>query len=54
MKGSIRLFVGFMIAFGAVGTMDYDPNADLLFQTALAGIGLAIMAWGVNAMKGNV
>jgi len=51
MKGSIRLFVGFMIAFGAVGTVDFDPNADLLVQSALAAVGLAIMAWGVRDME---
>lgn len=51
MKGSIRIIVGFLIAFGAVGTMDYDPTASVLVQTAIAGLGLAIMAWGVRAME---
>lgn len=51
MKGSIRIAVGFFIAFGAVGTLDYDPNASLLTQTVLALAGLAIMYTGVNAMK---
>lgn len=53
MKGSIRLIVGFLITYGAVGTMDYDPNADMLLQTALAFGGLAIMAWGVSAIEEN-
>lgn len=51
MKGSIRIAVGFFVAFGAVGTMDYDPNAGLLTQTVLAFAGLALMYTGVNAMK---
>lgn len=51
MKGSIRIMAGFFIAFGAVGTMDYDPAANVLTQTALALVGLAIMAVGVSAMK---
>jgi hypothetical protein len=51
MKGSIRLAVGFLIAFGAVGTLDFDPNADLLVQAALASVGLLIMFSGVRAME---
>lgn len=53
MKGSIRLVLGFLIAFGAVGTLDYNPQADLLTQTVLAAIGLAIMASGTRAIKEN-
>jgi hypothetical protein len=51
MKGSIRLFVGFLIAFGAVGTLDYDPSANLAVQTALAAVGLLFMFSGVRAME---
>mgnify|MGYP003346405950 CR=1 FL=1 len=51
MKGSIRTLVGFMVAFGAVGTLDTDPNANVAIQFALALVGLAIMYTGVNAMK---
>lgn len=51
MKGSIRIAVGFFIAFGAVGTLDMDPNANLLTQMVVALAGLAIMYTGVNAMK---
>jgi hypothetical protein len=50
MKGSIRIIVGFLIAYGAVGTMDYDPNADVLVQTAIAFAGLGVMWFGVRAM----
>jgi hypothetical protein len=53
MTGSIRAFIGFMIAFGAVGTLDTDPSASVLVMSALACAGLAIMASGVSAMKGN-
>ena len=51
MKGSIRILVGLLITYGAVGTMDYDPEADALLQTALAFGGIAIAAWGVRAME---
>jgi hypothetical protein len=51
MQGSIRALVGFFIVFGAVGTMDYNPDASVLLQSALAVVGLVIMASGVNAMN---
>jgi hypothetical protein len=51
MKGSIRIIVGFLIALGAVGTLDADPNASVLLQTALAVVGLVIMASGVVSMQ---
>jgi len=43
----IRLLVGFFIVFGAVGTLDFDPNASLLCYTLLAFFGLAIAAWPI-------
>lgn len=52
MKGSIRAFIGFMVVFGAVGTLDYDPTASVLTQTLVAVVGLAIMYSGVRAMNG--
>jgi hypothetical protein len=51
MKGSIRLLVGFLITFGAVGTLDVNPNASLLVQTALAAVGLAIAYSGTKAIQ---
>ena len=51
MKGSIRVFAGLLIAFGAVGTLDADPSASLLVQTLAACVGLALMYSGVRAMK---
>jgi hypothetical protein len=51
MKGSIRAFVGFMLTFGAVGTLDYDPSASLLLQSGIAVLGLLVMLSGVRAMN---
>ncbi len=51
MKGSIRMLVGFLIAFGAMGTLEVDPTASLAVQGVLALVGLAVMYSGVNAMK---
>jgi hypothetical protein len=50
MKGSIRLAVGFLLVFGAVGGMDNVPDA-LLQQTIVAILGLGIMFSGVKAME---
>lgn len=51
MKGSIRAFVGFLIAFGAVGQSDFDPTTPFLQTVVIAGIGLALMASGIKAMN---
>ena len=51
MQGSIRTFIGFMLVFGAVGGMD-QPENSLLLECVIAAIGLALMASGVNALKG--
>ena len=53
MKGSIRIIVGFLIVFGAVGNLDFDPSASPLTQGLIALVGLAIMASGANAAKRN-
>jgi hypothetical protein len=54
-KGSIRMVLGFMITFGAVGTLDADPSASVLVQFTLAMIGLAIAYSGVLAnQKQNI
>jgi hypothetical protein len=53
MQGSIRSLVGFLVAFGAVGTLEVDPAASLVTTTAVALVGLAIMASGVSALKGQ-
>ena len=53
MKVSIRLIVGLLIAYGALGQSDFDPCTPILQTLLVASIGLAIMYWGVRAMKGN-
>ena len=47
----IRFIVGLVIVMGAVGTLDIDPEANVLLQTALAGVGLALMYFGSEKMK---
>ena len=51
MKGSIRMLTGLLLAFGAVGTLEYDMNASVLLQSAIAAAGLALMYSGIRAMK---
>lgn len=51
MKGSIRIFVGFMVIYGAVGTLDFDPDASVVTALILSIIGAIIMASGVNAQR---
>lgn len=47
----IRFVLGLVIVFGAVGTLDIDPEANVLLQTALAGVGLVLMYMGTQKMK---
>jgi hypothetical protein len=47
----IRFVIGLVIVLGAVGTLDIDPEANVLLQTALAGVGLALMYFGTEKMK---
>jgi hypothetical protein len=54
MTGSIRAFVGFMMVFGAAGGVDSATDAQLVQLIVVAVVGLAVMASGVFAMKGNV
>jgi hypothetical protein len=51
MKGSIRMAIGFLLVFGAVGGMDAGPAEDLYYQLALAAVGLGFMFSGVRAMN---
>ena len=50
MKGSIRVIIGFILVFGAVGGMDTVPDA-LLTQIAVAIVGLGFMYSGTKAME---
>jgi hypothetical protein len=47
----IRFIVGLVIVMGAVGTLDIDPEANVLLQIALAGVGLVLMYLGSEKMK---
>lgn len=49
---AIIAFVGFMFAYGAVGTMDADPSASVVMCAAVAFIGLIAMYVGVMGMNG--
>ena len=49
MKGSIRIVMGLLLVFGAVGGMDTAPEAEMLFLAVLSGIGLFLMHSGVKA-----
>ena len=51
MKGSIRIFIGFLITYGAVGALDFDPTADVVVAILLASVGLIILFSGVQALK---
>lgn len=49
MRGSIRMALGFLMAFGAVGGI--ETGSPLLATTALAIAGLLVMTSGVSAMN---
>ena len=54
MRGSIRLGVGFLLAFGAVGGLESTMNSQvmqLVSLCAIAAAGLGLMASGVSAMN---
>jgi hypothetical protein len=54
MQGSIRVAIGFMVVFGAIGTLDIDPSASVLVQTGIATLGLLVMYSGARAMNSKV
>ena len=47
----IRFVIGFLMTFGAVGTLEVNPDASLLTTVALAAVGLTIMAFGVAKIQ---
>jgi hypothetical protein len=47
----IRVIIGLLMAFGAVGTLEVDPDASLVTATLLALAGLGIMALGVAKIQ---
>jgi len=51
MKGSIRLAVGFIVVFGAVGGLDYATDMDCVILTIVAVMGLGLMYSGIRASE---
>lgn len=43
--------LGFLVTFGAVGTLDADPQANVAVQTALALFGLTLMFWATKDLR---
>lgn len=54
MKGTIRASIGFLVVYGAVGSLEYDPTSDILLATSLAVLGLGLLYSGVVAMNNAV
>ena len=46
--GMIRIVMGLLMALGAVGGMEQQPDADLLVQSLVALAGIALMLWAVR------
>ncbi len=51
MRGTIRIFVGLLVVFGAVGGLDNASDSDLLLLAGIASAGMLLMFSGVKAMK---
>lgn len=51
MQGSIRMVIGFLIVFGAVGGMDNATDGQLFALVPMAIAGLGLMFSGLSAMK---
>lgn len=49
---AVITLIGFMFAYGAVGTMDADPSASVVVCAAIAFAGLVAMYIGVMGMNG--
>jgi hypothetical protein len=48
------LFIlGLLVTFGSVGTLDINPDANVLLQTVLALVGCALMYAGTTTMQGH-
>ena len=46
--GMIRIVLGLLMALGAVGGMEQQPDADLLVQSLVALAGIALMLWAAR------
>jgi len=51
MRGSIRMFIGFFLMWGAAGGLDFPENSVLACLT-IAAVGAVIAFSGMLAMKG--
>lgn len=51
--GLIRLVVGFLLMFGAVGGMEQQPEAGLVLQTVIAAIGAVLCFWALRDINSN-
>ena len=51
MRGMIRVMIGLVVTMGAAGGLDAATDAQLFECTAMAAVGLAMMASGVSAMN---
>lgn len=49
-SNTIITVVGFLMAYGAVGTLDADPKANVVQMFALACVGLILMYAGTNGL----
>jgi len=43
----IRLILGLLFVFGAVGSIETDPSASLFYYRVVAVMGLSLMYWPV-------
>jgi hypothetical protein len=51
MRGSIRLIVGFLVVFGAVGGIDNASDSELMLLAGVASAGMLLMLSGLKASK---
>jgi protein-S-isoprenylcysteine O-methyltransferase Ste14 len=51
--GLIRMVVGFLLVFGAVGGMEHQPEASLSLQLIAASVGLLLMMWATRDINRN-
>ena len=52
MRGSIRVFLGLLVAFGVAGGMDTATDSDLIPLVIAGVVGIVLMYSGTMAMKG--
>lgn len=50
-KGMIRAVMGLLIAIGAMGPLETNPDSSILIQLLIAAVGLWIFHSGVIAMQ---